>query len=221
MPQDNIRRTKRGANQEDCSPLPQSSAYDIFFHMERKRIMKQQTNPDVKRASVESDNLNNTISARWKKLKKVDGALKIEMNAMAKLDKDRYDREKDKWKANMMFKKADKDYAAAKVEPFADAVAKTPASIMALSEPSITSIATTEGSRRSVSVKSGADIPPLPFERNPRPQGHQARFSSSVSDGGGRSLADEYTWITPGQSRPTFQQQGFTNAWEMWGMNGV
>jgi hypothetical protein len=176
--------------------------------------MKQQANPGVKRASVGSDTSANTISAKWKKLKKIDGALKIELDAMAKLDEDRY-------QANMMLKKADKDYAAAKVESFTDLAAKTPASIMSMSEPTITSIANTEGGRRSLSIKSEADIPPLPFERNPRPQGLQARFSSSVS-GGGRSLAtNDYNWISPGRSRPTFQQHGFTNAWEMWGMNGV
>ena len=61
--------------------------------MERNRITKEQANADAKHASGGFNNLANTISARWKK---VDGTLKIELDTMAKLDRERYDR---KWRS--------------------------------------------------------------------------------------------------------------------------
>ena len=129
--------------------------------------MNEQANRDAKRASVGYDNLADTISARWKK---VDGALKIELDAMAKLDKDRYDREKEEWKANLMLKKAEEHEAAAKAEPLEDMMEKTPARYMSLNQPILTAMATPKGGRQSISFKSGAAIPPLPFKTTPRPR---------------------------------------------------
>jgi hypothetical protein len=61
--------------------------------------MKEQANADAKHASGGFNNLANTISARWKK---VDGTLKIELDTMAKLDRERYDLEVEKWRASML-----------------------------------------------------------------------------------------------------------------------
>jgi hypothetical protein len=150
-----IKRTEKGA------------AYEIFFQMERNRIMNEQANRDAQRASVGYDNLADTISARWKK---VDGALKIELDVMAKLDKDRYDRENEEWKVNMMLKKAEDHKAAAWAESLEDMVEKTPSRYMSLNEPVLTAMATPKGGRQSISFKSGAAIPPLPFKTTPRPR---------------------------------------------------
>jgi hypothetical protein len=141
------------------------AAYDIFFQMERNRIMKEQANPDAKCASIGSDNLAATISARWKK---VDGALKIELDAMAKLDKVRYDRENEEWKADML-KKVEEHEAAVRAESFADMLEKTPAREPSLNELALTTMATPQGSRQSLSaIFAGTAVPPLPFTR---PQG--------------------------------------------------
>jgi hypothetical protein len=162
-----IKRTEKGAKHEDGRPLRPLSAYEIFFHLERNRIMNEQANRDAKRASVGYDNLADTISARWKR---VDGALKIELDAMAKLDKERYDRENEEWKANLMLKKAEEHEAAITAESLTDMVEKTPARDMSLNEPVLTAMATPQGGRQSISFKSGAAIPPLPFKTTPRPR---------------------------------------------------
>jgi hypothetical protein len=161
-----IKRTKKGTKREDGRPLRPLSAYDIFFQMERNRIVKEEANPDANRAFVGSNSLAKTISARWKR---VDGALKIELNAMAKLDKERYDRENEEWKANVL-KQVEDHEAAITAESLTDMVEKTPARDMSLNEPILTAMATPQGGRQSFSFKSGAALPSLPFKTTPRPR---------------------------------------------------
>jgi hypothetical protein len=154
-----ITGANKSAKHEGGRPLRPLSAYDIFFQMERNRITKEQANPDANRASVGSDNLATTISARWKK---VDGALKIELDAMANLDEDRYDRENEEWKAK----------AAVRTKSFSKTLEKTPARVMSLNEPILTVMATPQDNRQSLSARfAGAVVPPLPFKPNAQPQG--------------------------------------------------
>jgi hypothetical protein len=131
--------------------------------MERNQIMKEQANPDAKRASIDTD-----ISVRWKK---VNGALKIELDAMAKLDKERFDRENEEWKANML-KKVEDHKAAVRAKYFSE-TEKTPARDASLNELALSMMATPQGvSRQSLSARfAGTVFPPLPFKTNARPQG--------------------------------------------------
>ncbi|KAL3798920.1 hypothetical protein ACHAWO_013037 [Cyclotella atomus] len=200
-----IKRTDKGAKHKDGRPLRPLSAYNIFFQMERNRIMKEQANPDAKHASGGFANLANIISARWKK---VDGALKIELDAMAKLDRERYDREVDVWKANMLKKAKDAEAAASSAEAEAeDAAAREKCKFDRLpwSEFDLASIA-------NISVKSGAAIPSLTFKRNPPPQGH-GPFNVVV--GAARPLVANHETglphVTPTPSRPTVQVQASEN----------
>jgi hypothetical protein len=94
---DDITRTKRVGKHKDGRPLRPLSAYNIFFQLERKNIMKEQGNPDAKHTAGGFGSLASVISTKWKT---IDGALKLELEAMAKLDKDRYDCEVEVWKAS-------------------------------------------------------------------------------------------------------------------------
>ncbi|KAL3768279.1 hypothetical protein ACHAWO_012389 [Cyclotella atomus] len=94
---DDITRTKRVGKHKDGRPLRPLSAYNIFFQLERKRIMKEQGNPDAKHAAGGFGSLASIISTKWKA---IDDAVKLKLEAMAKLDRDRYAREMDAWKAS-------------------------------------------------------------------------------------------------------------------------
>jgi hypothetical protein len=172
-----ITGANKSAKHEDGRPLRPMMAYDIFFQMERNRIMKEQANPDAKRTSIESD-----ISDRWKK---VDGTLKIELDAMAKLDKERFDRENEEWKAHIMLKKVEDHEAAVRAKSFADTLEKTPAREPSLNELILTTMATPQGgSRQSLSARfAGTVVPPLLFKAKARPQGI-VRLNANNKTGG-------------------------------------
>ncbi|KAL3798922.1 hypothetical protein ACHAWO_013039 [Cyclotella atomus] len=200
-----IKRTDKGAKHKDGRPLRPLSACNIFFQMERNRITKEQANPDAKHASGAFANLTNTILARWKN---IDGALKIELDAKAKLDKERYNREVDVWKANML--RIAEEAASKAAASSADVAEEAPArdgnlDSVALSESTLDSIANSKDGRRSITVKPGAVIPPLPFKVT-RGRG---RGSSNNVVGVRPLVANHETGlplVTPVQSRPSLQQ---------------
>lgn len=77
---------------KDGRPIRPLSAYNIFFHLEKKARMKGESD-------FTSGSFTSYVSTKWKKS---DTALKLELEAMAKMDKERYDRENREWKANML-----------------------------------------------------------------------------------------------------------------------
>ena len=69
--------------------------------------MKEQSDPNTKLAAVGFGVLALTVAAKWKE---IDTVLKLELETMARLDKKRYDREREEWELNML-NKADDDIA--------------------------------------------------------------------------------------------------------------
>lgn len=66
--------------------------------MERNRIMEEQSESKAKHAIGGFGNLARTVSAKWKN---VDTTLKLELEALANKDKERYNREVEEWKLAM------------------------------------------------------------------------------------------------------------------------
>ena len=98
-----IKRASKSKH-KDGRPLRPLSAYNIFFYMERMRVMKEQSDPNTKHAAVGFGVLASTVAAKWKE---IDTVLKLELETMARLDKKRYDRENEEWKLNMLNKAGD------------------------------------------------------------------------------------------------------------------
>ncbi|KAL3783314.1 hypothetical protein ACHAWO_013322 [Cyclotella atomus] len=61
---DDITRTKRVGKHKDGRPLRPLSAYNIFFQLERKRIMKEQDKPCAKHAAGGFGSLASAISTK-------------------------------------------------------------------------------------------------------------------------------------------------------------
>lgn len=87
--------------------------------------MKEQANPDAKRASIGCDKWQlGQYYLSLSQVKEGGWGLKIELGAMAKLDKDRYNCENKEWNANMLMKKIDGHKATARAESLVDMVEK-------------------------------------------------------------------------------------------------
>jgi len=106
---DDIKRTNKRKHM-DGRPLRPLSAYNIFFQMERGRIMQEQSDPNAKHVVKGFGTLASTVAAKWKE---IDTSLKLDLETMAHLDKMRYDREKEEWKLSML-KQAKEDEEASK-----------------------------------------------------------------------------------------------------------
>jgi hypothetical protein len=70
--------------------------------------MKEQANPGAKHAAGGFGSLARATSSKWKSL---DGALKLELEAMVQLNRDRYNREIEAWKNEMLRKRNDAETA--------------------------------------------------------------------------------------------------------------
>ena len=86
---------RRGLRKQskDGRPLRPLSAYNIFCHKEKKAFMQNR-----KDLAKHQGSFMGHISAKWKN---IDPTLKAELDALAKLDHERYGREEKEWKLNM------------------------------------------------------------------------------------------------------------------------
>jgi hypothetical protein len=101
------RATKK---EDDGRPRRPRSSYNFFFQMQREAIMKQQKQVPIvvhksmrnkhrigKHANVGFENLARLVGENWRK---VDPALKKDLERQARLDKERYEREMKAWYAS-------------------------------------------------------------------------------------------------------------------------
>ncbi|KAL3790109.1 hypothetical protein HJC23_013620 [Cyclotella cryptica] len=92
-------KRKKTGKRKDGRPVRPLSAYNIFFQMERKKVIKDQSNQNAKHATGGFGTLARKVSEKWKT---VDAALKLELEAMANEDKQRYKHEVEEWKLAML-----------------------------------------------------------------------------------------------------------------------
>ena len=74
----------------NAGPIPPMSAYDIFIRMERKAFTGSSSDMLETEASFATH-----VSAKWQN---IDDALKMEIEELAKLEEERYNREIEEWK---------------------------------------------------------------------------------------------------------------------------
>lgn len=165
--------TKRSKSnkRKNGRPIRPLSAYNIFFHMERKKVMRDHADQNVKHATGGFGTLARRVSEKWKT---VDAALKIELEAMANKDKQRYKHEVEAWKLAMLkeaniamkesFKTAPTQSHAS--EAFVEVLATKNAHAVTLHDikPSPPS------QSNSAAYLSGLALPPPPFETPRREQ---------------------------------------------------
>eukprot|EP01082_Thalassiosira_pseudonana_P004250 g3943.t1 g3943 contig14:54670-55179(+) len=102
--------TRATKKEDDGRPRRPRSSYNFFFQMQREAIMKQQKQVPIvvhksmrnkhrigKHANVGFGNLARLVGENWRK---VDPALKKDLECQARLDKERYEREIKAWYAS-------------------------------------------------------------------------------------------------------------------------
>ena len=87
----NIKRKVGSKPHKDGRPIRPLTAYQIFVHLEKKA-----------KTNNESEFTTGSFSSLSGKWKNVCTALKLELEALSKLDKERYNRENREWKENML-----------------------------------------------------------------------------------------------------------------------
>lgn len=106
--------TKNKSKKDDGKPRRALTAYNLFFAMERKRILAEQKSPIIhksmrnkyrigKHANVGFANLARIVGEKWRK---VDAQLKMELERQAKIDKERYNNEMKEWNLKEKMKTA-------------------------------------------------------------------------------------------------------------------
>ena len=185
-------RRKGGCKQrKDGRPTRALSAYNIFVHLEKKAWAKKEADSKSKNTpSGHEGNFSRHVSAKWKK---IDSALRLELEAMAKLDRERYERENEEWKLTQDQK-----------VPVTKNAENTP-----LIDTPVCDLAATDESSSSNRTRLSADadadaIPMLPFQRPPKP-GHNVDSNETSA----RPLANNeaislnnVNQVTPFQTRP-------------------
>ncbi|KAL3797990.1 hypothetical protein ACHAWO_004588 [Cyclotella atomus] len=180
-------RTKKVGKHKDGRALRPLSAYNIFFQLERKRIMKEQGNPDAKHAAGGFESLASVISSKWNT---IDDAAKLELEAMAKLDRDRYDREIEAWKASK-----DAAEAALKFGPASDKTEELPLREVVFDSEPVREVMSPLGFVSPLDLYCGQpstayDFPRMPFTS--RSQGHVnpagCSFGNAAAVGGGNQF---------------------------------
>ncbi|KAL3781062.1 hypothetical protein HJC23_012824 [Cyclotella cryptica] len=100
--------TRKSKTNHNGRPRRCLSAYNIFFGLERKRIMKEQARTEIaatmsnkskrragKHANVGFANLARIVSQRWRN---IDPATKLKLEDLARKDKERYELEMEEWR---------------------------------------------------------------------------------------------------------------------------
>ena len=80
------------ASKKGC-PIPPMSAYDIFIHLERKACSKNEWGSSSDMFQTDAHFASN-VSSKWQN---IDATLKMELEELAKLEQERYNREMEEW----------------------------------------------------------------------------------------------------------------------------
>ena len=139
-------------------PIPPMSAYDIFIHMERKARAGSSSGMFETEASFASH-----VSAKWNN---ISADLRFELEELAKLEQERYNREMKEWKLSMKVP-----------EPETPKIASGN-----ISYPKNVPVK----KRMSLRKKSGTAFPPLPFKVASGPRrvmGRNAQSSLLLAEG--------------------------------------
>jgi hypothetical protein len=188
-------------------PIPPLSAYDIFIHLERKAYMEARESDSSSKVCFTEASFASHVSAKWKNL---GTALRIELEEMAKLDQERYDRENQEWMMKMNMG-AQNEFEALKSTMLNGAVQKTPFVLGKI--PQCESVPAKKRMSVNKTSLSGITFPDLPFEAAPGPRrntGRNAQFTRSLlavyQDEGVEVAQPEASYrVTPFQERPTLQ----------------
>ena len=133
---------------KDGRPVRPLSAYNIFFHMEKKARMDNESD-------YTKGNFSSYVSARWKKC---SAALKLELEAMSKLDKERYHRENLEWKENMLKEALESTEGARAV--------KSHSFNNGADDTAVEAVASANKSTLTSRVNASVSFPALPFQIN-------------------------------------------------------